>query len=50
MQTIVNRTVARIVVLRFWLILWVWIAMLAFTGWPASPARSSQSGWQWHAG
>lgn len=40
MQTIVNRVVARIIAQRFWSILWVWIAILAFTGWPASPARA----------
>ncbi|WP_322495636.1 choice-of-anchor Q domain-containing protein [Chloroflexus sp.] len=40
MQTIVNRAFARISALRFWSMFWVWIAILAFTGWPASLARA----------
>lgn len=36
----VNRACARIVTQRFWSILWIGIAMLVFTGWPAMPARA----------
>lgn len=40
MQMMVNRTFARSAAQRFWPILWLGIAILAFTGWPALPARA----------